>query len=384
MYDVIIAGAGPTGSAAARFCAEAGLRTLVLEEHATIGYPVQCAGLLSNSAFAECAVSAAPVLNRVYGARICGSAGHELSFAAEETKAYVVDRGRLDHEMAARAADAGAEFSLKTSVTRINPEKKTIQTTGISGKQEFPYTILIAADGSRSVVARGLGVPPSRHIYAGIQAEISWNGSSDQVELYPNASPDFFAWVIPLSASRARIGLCGMRDVSERFAAFAKQFSPSNVHEVTGTIPIGIRRRTYGSGCMIAGDAAGFPKPTSGGGVYTGVRSARHAASVAVTACESGDSSDTMLSAYEKYWRADFGRELELGFKALTLRRTLTAEEIDTAIDALNTPETLELITKAGDMDRPSSLLLKLMKKPELISTFGVLGIKSMIRSMII
>ena len=35
-------------------------------------------------------------------------------------------------------------------------------------------------------------------------------------------------------------------------------------------------------------------------------------------------------------------------------------------------------------MDRPSSLLLKLMKKPELISTFGILGMKSMIRSMII
>ena len=68
----------------------------------------------------------------------------------------------------------------------------------------------------------------------------------------------------------------------------------------------------------------------------------------------------------------------------LNLRRTLTANEIDTAIDALNTPETLELITQAGDMDRPSSLLLKLMKKPELISTFGILGMKSMIRSMII
>ncbi|HJK50065.1 MAG TPA: NAD(P)/FAD-dependent oxidoreductase, partial [Methanocorpusculum sp.] len=146
----------------------------------------------------------------------------------------------------------------------------------------------------------------------------------------------------------------------------------------------GVRRRTYGAGCMLAGDAAGFPKPTSGVGVYTGVRSARHAASVAVAACESGDVSDTSLSTYEKHWKADFGRELDLGLKALNLRRTLTANEIDTAIDALNTPETLELITQAGDMDRPSSLLLKLMKKPELISTFGILGMKSMIRSMII
>ena len=57
MYDVVVIGGGPTGSSAARLCAEAGLSTLLVEEHATIGYPVQCAGLLSNSAFAECEVS---------------------------------------------------------------------------------------------------------------------------------------------------------------------------------------------------------------------------------------------------------------------------------------------------------------------------------------
>ena len=46
-YDVIVVGAGPAGSAAARECAQLGLSTLCLEEHGTIGYPVQCAGLLS-------------------------------------------------------------------------------------------------------------------------------------------------------------------------------------------------------------------------------------------------------------------------------------------------------------------------------------------------
>jgi len=32
MYDVIVAGAGPAGSTAARLCAEHGLRTLLLEK----------------------------------------------------------------------------------------------------------------------------------------------------------------------------------------------------------------------------------------------------------------------------------------------------------------------------------------------------------------
>ena len=63
-YDVIVIGAGPAGCAAATECARQGLSTLCIEEHGTIGYPVQCAGLLSDKAFAECRVSERPVLNR--------------------------------------------------------------------------------------------------------------------------------------------------------------------------------------------------------------------------------------------------------------------------------------------------------------------------------
>lgn len=384
MYDVVIVGAGPTGTTAARLCAKAGLSTMVLEEHATIGYPVQCAGLLSITTFRECEISTKSIQNCIRGARICGSNGHELSFATDTTKAYVVDRGRLDHEMAERAADAGAEFSLKTCVTTINSKKKTLSTLGISGKNEIHYNILIAADGARSVIARGLGIPPSQHIYAGIQADITWNGCPECVEIYPNASPDFFAWVIPLSPKRARIGLCGLKNVHARFTTFAKNFAPTNIHSVTGTIPIGVRSRTYRSGCIIAGDAAGFPKPISGGGIYTSVRSARHAAAIVIKATETGDTSDQTLAEYEKRWYADFGKELEFGIKALRLRCMLMPKEIDSIIDTLNTSETREIITTMGDIDRPSSLLLKLMKNQKIISTFGILGVKSMIRSMII
>jgi hypothetical protein len=69
-------------------------------------------------------MSTAPILNRVCDARICGSAGHELSFAAGEIKTFVVYRGRLDREMAAYTTDADAKFLLKTCVTAINPEKR--------------------------------------------------------------------------------------------------------------------------------------------------------------------------------------------------------------------------------------------------------------------
>lgn len=378
MSDVIIIGGGPAGSTAARICAKAGLSTRVLEEHASLGYPVQCAGLLSNSAFAECEVSDRSVYNTVRGAKICGSEGHSLSFDAKITKAYVVDRGRLDHEMGVSAAEAGAEFSLKTCVTRINPVKKIIHT---AGGEEIPYDLLIAADGPRSITARSLGIPPSLFIYSGIQAEVPWSGEPALVELHPNAAPEFFAWVIPLSEKRARIGLCGTKNVPELYAKFLSRFSGSTIHSVTGAIPIGIRRKTFGSGCMLIGDAAGFPKPTSGGGVYTGIRSARFAAQTAIEAFETGNSTDAFLSRYESLWRQDFGRELDIGLKVLKFRRSMDPQDIDALTDALNTPETINLITRFGDMDRPSDLLKCLAAKPSLYGTFGRLGFKGIARS---
>ena len=118
-YDVIVIGAGPAGCAAATECARQGLSTLCIEEHGTIGYPVQCAGLLSDKAFAECRVSERPVLNRVSGARVVSGLGSEILIDAKVTKAVVADRGSLDREMAETAADSGAEFLLKTAAYGI-------------------------------------------------------------------------------------------------------------------------------------------------------------------------------------------------------------------------------------------------------------------------
>ncbi|MDD4126993.1 MAG: FAD-dependent oxidoreductase, partial [Methanomicrobium sp.] len=107
MYDVIVAGGGPVGSSAARFCAEKGLKTLLIEEHSEFGRPVQCAGLLSKNAFSECRVSDRIVLNTVSGARVVSGQGSRLFFDAKKTMAYVVDRSALELEMAKNASDSG-------------------------------------------------------------------------------------------------------------------------------------------------------------------------------------------------------------------------------------------------------------------------------------
>ncbi len=371
-YDCVVVGAGPVGAAAAERAASLGLSTLVLEEHGTIGHPVQCAGLLSAAALAECLVSDRPVRNRVQGARVVSDLGGELVFDAGCTKALVVDRGELDREMAQAAAYAGAEFRLKSPVRRVEGNRVV---TGGPRASEIGFEVLIAADGPRGTIARSLGMERAPTHLGGVQADILLPEAIEThlVEIYPNAAPEFFAWCIPVSDRIVRVGLCGETGVHDLFQAFRARWQGSVIHLVSGTIPLGTMPKSYGKRTLFAGDAAGLAKPTSGGGIYTGVRSGRYAADTAATCLEAGNVSDEALSAYEERWKADFGRELALGYRLQMVRRRVTPEEIDRLLNAFGNPRVIQAIIAHGDMDRPSALLARLCRMPALWPVLPIL-----------
>ncbi|HUK38620.1 MAG TPA: NAD(P)/FAD-dependent oxidoreductase [Methanomicrobiales archaeon] len=371
MYDVVVAGAGPAGSAAARSCAEAGLRTLCVEEHGTVGFPVQCAGLLSIAAFAECRVSRRSIRNTVHGARFFPSSGEPLVIDAGEPKAYVVDRGALDGEMAKAAADAGAEFRLKTAVASVSGNRAV--TKGARGREEVEFSLLIAADGARSSVARMLGLGRAGSVLGGLQAEVPCDADPRSVGIHPHASPEFFGWVIPSGQGRARIGLCGEGDLRGRLQALLGDRGDAAVHLVSGALPLGVIGKTFGSRALVVGDAAGMAKPTSGGGIYTGVRAARHAAAVAAECCGKGTFRDRDLAPYERRWREDFGRELAIGWAVYRARRGLSPADVDAVIAALRDPDTVREILEVGDMDRPAAIIRRLAVNPRVVRAAGIL-----------
>jgi len=105
------------------------------------------------------------IQNEVSGARMVSDLGGELLFDARTAKAYVVDRSLLDREMAQRAADAGAEYLLKTSVSGM--QGSSLLTRGVRGREEISFRLVIAADGPRSSVARMLGLRARRSTSAG-------------------------------------------------------------------------------------------------------------------------------------------------------------------------------------------------------------------------
>jgi len=255
-----------------------------------------------------------------------------------------------------------------------------VLTRGAYGHEEHTCKILIAADGPRSTIARHFGMERAKVYLSGIQADVPHDCDPRFVEIYPDASPEFFAWSIPTGPGRIRVGLCGQTQVKERFFAFLKKFGTSTTHLVTGTLPLGLMPRTYGHRTLFVGDAAGFAKPTSGGGVYTGIRSARHAAATAIGCCERGVFDDQALAEYERRWQEDFGRELELGFRLFGMRRKMKTEELDRIVTALKEPSILAAIVEHGDMDRPGRLMKNLLLNPAMIPVLKPLlmsGIRS-------
>lgn len=372
-YDVAIVGGGPVGSTAARICAKSGLKTLLIEEQAHFGYPVQCAGLLSDSAFRECEVSCSSVLNTVSGADVhAGEA--TCSFDAGRTMAYVVDRGALDHEMGKAAADAGADIQLKTIASGISRTSGTLHLKGVNGPEDVSYSMLIAADGPRSSISRMVGIPRAPVYLSGLQCDVHHALPPDHVQIYPNASPEFFGWMIPLYPDRTRIGLCGIHHVKERFSEFIKPFQNKATHFVSGTIPLGTLTRSYDDRILIAGDAAAMAKPTSGGGVYTGIRAARHAAEVAIRCIEMDDFSPKAMASYEHSWKADFGHEISRGFHFFQIRQKISEKDMESLIRILSHPDLQEMITRKGDMDRPSGLIKALLSHPRMIPAYYLMG----------
>ena len=123
-------------------------------------------------------------------ARVVSGLGSEILIDAKTPKAVVADRGSLDREMAETAANAGAEFLVKTAAYGIRGT--TLQTRGVNGHAEIPFRLLIAADGPRSIIARFYGMSRAKTYLAGIQVDLPHECDPRFVEIYPDASPRLF------------------------------------------------------------------------------------------------------------------------------------------------------------------------------------------------
>lgn len=373
-YDAVVVGAGPAGSSAAAAVARAGFQVLLLEEHAQIGIPLHCSGLVTQRTLDEASVGEEIVLNRVVGAHIFAPSGRQLTLGDGTTRALVIDRVGLDRALVDKAQEQGVHLMTNAKVVAVerNGSWATMTVERNGANINVSARLVIGADGANSRVARTLGMEGYVEHVVGLGAEGTLRGAdSEHVQVFVGKSiaPGWFAWTIPLGGDSVRLGVGTSNDMKPAdclehlFQTHADHLAGWKPTRWTGgTIPIWSRRRIVQSGVMLVGDAAGQVKPTSGGGIYPSLVSARLAADVACDALTNDDLSARALGAYPRAWQKIFGREFRRGEDLRRVYTSLDDRDFDRLLRIFGNKRLLRIVNKYGDIDFPGGLFQRLTR----------------------
>jgi len=392
MIDALIVGAGPSGSRVAWKLADAGYSTILIEEHEKVGFPCQCAGLVTPRTLDYLGYKI-PVIQEMQGARLWGPKDSFLNFKAQETKALVIDRSDLDNSIANKAVEAGVD--LRTEHKYLGHQRikggirATIQTKG--GKIGISTKILIGSDGPASRVARDANISGKREVLAAFGADVDgYHGLDNHVDLFVGSelAPRFFGWGIPTGPTTGRIGLATVLPNRPKnfFRDYFYKGAPSKllgnariINRISGLIPFGTRNPSYADNILLTGDAAGMAKPTSGGGIYSGLISADAAFEIVDGALKTNNFDSEFLSSYQKLLQDRIGGELSKGAHLRKAFLSMTDSQLAEIISILGEPEVKAAIEKSGDLDYASLAAFSVLKAQPKLVKFAPLLLKPFI-----
>ena len=362
--DVVVVGAGPGGSMAARYCAEGGMDTILIEKKAEIGAPLRCAEGVSKSWLDE--VGIVPdrtwIRGDMKGAIIKSTKG--TSYQLDESKAgnevgYVLERHLFDKALARDAANAGAKIMMRTSCTGIIREDGKI--VGIKAKSmgeeiEIRCKVVVAADGYESQVGRWAGIDTTLKL-TDIDSCIQYRMCN--IDIVPDycefvigsCAPGGYIWVFPKGEKVANVGigvagqLCtkgaDAKYYLDKWIAEDPRFKNGQILEIMGgfvsTCP-GLDS-AVDDNIILVGDAARIIDPITGGGICHACRTGMYAGQVLAECNKTGDFSKKALQPYEKRWRDRMEDKLFRNWMAKEKLATLDDDVIDDIIKMISTSE---------------------------------------------
>jgi digeranylgeranylglycerophospholipid reductase len=385
MPDVAIIGGGPGGLSAARSLASSGWDVTVFEEHAQVGSPVHCTGVLAEDVVAAMDLPPGAVLNPLSTVRFVAPAGHSFDYTTATTEAVVIDRETFDTALASRATVAGATISRGRRVGAVDLVDDGVLVTLADGEVVRARAVVLACGANYSFQKRlGLGMPGTFLQSAQIELPATRLGDVE-IHFGSEIAPKGFAWTVPVrrgSATFARIGVMAQADAGVFFSRMLERVRerwgiemPDAMTPRRRMLPLGSVKRTYTDRVLAVGDAAGLVKPTTGGGIYYSVVSGEIAGEILSAGLASGDLSASAIREYEERWRGRFQSEFTAQHALRFVAQRMRDADIDALFTLATTDGILPLVRQTARFNRHRDFILALLRhQPARRALFGRLA----------
>jgi len=331
--DVVIVGAGPSGSTAATALAHLGNSVAIIDK-AVFPRHKTCASWINALAFSRFPYLKAALDNLVdcpfYGIQFYDqSLSRHGTYNERKPSGYLTLRSKFDHGLANVAVAAGATLYQGVRATNIVEDKTAVQAT-LSNGTTLRARFLLGADGSNSQIARWSGLRKSwRHDQYVLCANEDVLYSPQGIErFYGSRLPlfvslrfnglDGYGWVFP-KRKHICVGIGGrvgpgadIREIMRTFVDRSRQAKliPSDVkisNPDYALDPAGAVHRMDAltkNRTILIGDAAGFVSGSTGEGIYPGMVSGAIAAEVVHDSLNKGSSD---VSSFNHRWRVELG-----------------------------------------------------------------------------
>jgi geranylgeranyl reductase family protein len=356
--DVIVVGAGPSGSATAHHLASAGLDVLLLEKSQFPREKICGDGLTPRAVkqLVRMGIDTSEEAGWLHnkGLRIIGG-GMRLEMQWPELAAYpnyglVRPRADFDQILARQAEKTGARLHENTNVTGPIVDPRSNRVIGVTARitdadgakreTSFRAPLIVAADGNSTRLSIALGLHKRDDRPMGVAYRTyyksprtnddyleSWLELWDGERLLPG-----YGWVFGMGDGTSNVGL-GILNTTKSFRnvkypellrAWLKNtpeewgFNEENRTEpIRGAaLPMGFNRQPhYTRGVLLVGDAGGMVNPFNGEGIAYAMESGELAADVIAQALArpAGPERELALSAYPRALKETYGGYYTMG-----------------------------------------------------------------------
>jgi geranylgeranyl reductase family protein len=353
VWDLVVVGGGPAGSAAALRAKQLrpDARVLLLDR-ADFPRDKACGDGIAAHGCDELALLGVPDLIADYRPTrrlsVISPGGAQVTATVARPN-YVVPRMVFDARLVEAARARGVEVRRHRVRTLAAGDDRVVLDGAVTARA------VVAADGANSAMRRLIGIPPppDKHLAIAVRgyADLPDDDDAQLIAMQRDGWPAY-AWSFPIGDGRANVGfgmlrsglaatgLPGREVLHGRLAALLPHLPARDLR--AHHLPLSPGRPRPGAGrVMLAGDAAGLINPLTGEGIYYALLSGRLAGQAAVQ--EAGDP----LPAYRRELGHALGRHLRT--TDVLARAAQSPGFIDAAIDvAAGDQRVFDLLVEVG------------------------------------